>query len=76
MIEDGYTPSTKLDGEKVAPKPHSEWDDKGFAMVNLNSKAISCIVNGSTCSEFHNVMNLTCVLRKCETILRSTMREQ
>ena len=43
MIEDGYT-STKADGEKVVSKPHFEWDDKDFTVINLNSKAISCII--------------------------------
>ena len=59
MIEDGYTPPTKLDSEKVVYKPHSEWDEKDFTIVNLNSKAITCIIKGLTCSEFHKVMNIT-----------------
>ena len=60
MIEDGYTPSTKLDGEKVVSKPRSEWDEKDFTIVNLNSKAISCIINDLKCSEFHKVVSITC----------------
>ena len=45
MIEEGYTPPTKMDGEKVVSKPHSEWDEKDFNLANLNSKAINCIIN-------------------------------
>ena len=58
MIEDRYIAPTKLDGEKIVSKPRSEWDEKNFTMTNLNSKAISCIINGLTCSQFYNVMNL------------------
>ena len=47
-------------GENELSKTHSEWDDKDVAMVNLNSKAISCVINSLTCSEFHEVMNITC----------------
>ena len=40
MKEDGYTSPTKeVDGKKV-PKPHFEWDEKDFSLVNLNFKAI------------------------------------
>ena len=37
----------------MVPKPHSEWDEKDFALANLNSKDGSCIRNGLTCNEFH-----------------------
>lgn len=60
LIEDGYTPPTKLIEEKMVQKPHSEWNEKDSALANLNSKAIRCIINGLTSNEFHNVMNITC----------------
>jgi len=46
--------------EKIVSKPHSEWDDKYFALAKLKSKTISCIINGLICSEFHKTMNITC----------------
>ena len=48
MIKDGYKAPTKLNGEKFVAKPHSIWDEKDFTIVYLNSKAISCIINGFT----------------------------
>jgi len=51
MIEAGYKAPTKLDGEKIVPKPRSELDEKDFNMANSNSKAISCIINGLTCNK-------------------------
>ena len=60
MIEDGYTSPTKIVDEKKVPKPRSEWDEKDFALAIINFKAISCIINRSTCNEFHKVTNITC----------------
>ena len=60
MIENDYTSSTiEVDGKKV-PKSRSEWDERDFSFANLNSKAISCIINELSCNEFHKVMNITC----------------
>jgi len=59
MIKNDYTPFTKMIGEKVVSKPRFEWDDKDFALANLKSKAVSCIINGLTCNEFHKIMNIT-----------------
>ena len=53
MLEDGYTsPTIEVDGKKV-PKSRYEWNAKDFYFANLNSKAISCIINGLSCNEFH-----------------------
>ena len=60
MIEDGYTSPTKNADHKIVPKPHFKWDKHKFALANLNSKAISCIINGLTFNEFHKVINITC----------------
>jgi len=38
----------------------SKWDDKDFVLAKLNSKAISCMINGLTCIEFHNIISITC----------------
>jgi len=60
MTEDGYTtPTIEVDGKKV-PKYQSEWNERDFSCANLNSKAISCIINRLSCNEFHKVMNITC----------------
>jgi len=60
MIENGYfSPTIEVDGKKV-PKSWSEWDVRDFSYANLNFKAISCIINGLSCNEFHKVMNITC----------------
>ena len=57
MIEDGYTsPTIEVDGKKVF-KSRSEWD---FSYTNLNFKAISCIINGLFCNDFHKIMNIFC----------------
>jgi len=50
MIEDGYTPP-KWVVKKVVSRPRYKWDEKDFNLANLNSKAISCIINGLTSSE-------------------------
>ena len=51
MIEDGYiSPTIKVDGKKVS-KSRSEWDERDFSYANLNSKTISCIINGLSCNE-------------------------
>jgi len=67
MIEDGYTSPTKNADHKIVPKPHFKWDKHKFALANLNSKAISCIINGLTFNEFHKVINITCAkgIRNC-----------
>ena len=65
------TPPTKLDGEKDVPKPHFKQDNKDLAMVNLNFKVISCIINDLTCSELHKVMKLL-VPRKMQIYLQVT----
>jgi len=60
IIEDRYKIPTKYEGDKVLPKPNSKWDDGDFNKVNINSKAISCIINGLTGNEFFEVMKITC----------------
>ena len=59
LIKDRYTPPTKMDGDKIVPKHCSKWDEKDFNLTNLNSRAISCIINGFNSGGFHKVMNLT-----------------
>ena len=61
MIEDGYTsPTIEVDSKKV-PESRAKWDERDFSFTNLNSKTISCIINGLSCNEFHKVINITCV---------------
>ena len=52
MIENDYSSPTKIVVDKKIPKPRSQWDEGDFALANLNSNAVS---------EFHKVMNITCV---------------
>ena len=60
MTEDDYTsPTIEVDGKKVS-KSQSKWDERDFSYANLNSKAISCIINELSCNEFHKFMNITC----------------
>ena len=47
-----------VEGKMVIQR--SKWNEKDFAQANLNSKAISCIINRLTCIELHKIMNITC----------------
>ena len=52
MIEDDYTSPTIEDDCKKILKSQSEWDERDFSYANLNSKPISCIINGLSCNKF------------------------
>ena len=74
MIEDSNTsPTIEVDGKKV-PKSRSEWDERDFSCANLNSKAISCIINRLSCNEFHKVMIQNSKIMQTDRITQSDDR--